>query len=89
MTIGRLGGGANIEIDDPEVSRLHCAVEVRRDAILLHDLRSKNGTYLGDSRVFAARLDESSKFRIGSSLLQVSIQRHKDAIDRESPPDAK
>lgn len=73
VTIGRLGGGADIEIDDEKVSRLHCAVEVRRDAILLHDLRSTNGTYLDDSRVFAARLEAMSTFRIGSSLLQVSI----------------
>ena len=73
VTIGRSGGGADIEIDDPKVSRLHCAVEVRRDAILLHDLRSMNGTYIDNSRVFAARLEEKSKFRIGSSLLQVSI----------------
>lgn len=71
VTVGRPGGGADIEIDDPEISRLHCAVEVRRDAILLHDLRSTNGTYLGDSRVFAARLEQASTFRIGSSLLQV------------------
>jgi hypothetical protein len=73
MTIGRSGGGADIEIDDPEVSGLHCAVEVRRDAILLHDLHSRNGTYLGDSHVFAARLEEKSQFRIGSSLLQLGI----------------
>jgi predicted Zn finger-like uncharacterized protein len=73
MTIGRSGGGADIEIDDPEVSGLHCAVEVRRDAILLHDLHSRNGTYLGDSHVFAARLGQMSQFRIGSSLLQVEI----------------
>jgi pSer/pThr/pTyr-binding forkhead associated (FHA) protein len=73
MTIGRLGGDADIEIDDPEISRLHCAVEVRRDAILLHDLRSTNGTYLGDSRVLGARLDEMSRFRIGSSLLEVRV----------------
>jgi pSer/pThr/pTyr-binding forkhead associated (FHA) protein len=74
VTIGRLGGGGDIEIDDPEISRLHCAVEVRRDAILLHDLRSTNGTYLGDSRVFAARLEEMSTFRVGSSLLQMSSE---------------
>jgi len=43
-TIGRKGGGADIEIDDPEVSRSHCAIEVRPDGILLHDLRSTNGT---------------------------------------------
>jgi len=29
VTIGRLGGGADIEIDDSEVSRSHCAIEVR------------------------------------------------------------
>ena len=73
MTIGRLGGGADIEIDDPEASRLHCAIEVRRDAILLHDLGSTNGTYLGDSRVLVTRLEQMSKFRIGSSFLQLTI----------------
>lgn len=71
MTIGRLGGGADIEIDDPEVSRLHCSVEVRRDAIFLQDLRSKNGTFIDGARVFAAQLDESSRFRIGSTVLRI------------------
>lgn len=70
-TIGRLGGGADVEIDDPEVSRSHCALEVRRDGILLHDLRSLNGTYLRNSRVSVARLDGTSGFRIGASQLQV------------------
>jgi hypothetical protein len=73
VTIGRLGGGADIEIDDAEVSRVHCAVEVRRDTILLHDMRSTNGTYLGDSRVFSARLEDRSTFRVGSTILQVSF----------------
>jgi Inner membrane component of T3SS, cytoplasmic domain len=68
-TIGRIGGGADIEIDDPEVSRAHCAVEVRRDGILLHDLRSTNGTYLRNSRVSVARLEKASKFRIGVSQI--------------------
>jgi len=71
MTIGRLGGGADIEIDDPEVSRLHCSVEVRNEAILLQDLRSKNGTFIDGARVFAAHLDESSRFRIGSTVLRI------------------
>jgi hypothetical protein len=70
-TIGRLGGGADVEIDDPEVSRSHCAVEVRRDGILLHDLRSLNGTYLRNSPVSVARLDGILKFRIGASELEV------------------
>jgi len=73
VTIGRLGGGADIEVDDAEVSRVHCAVEVRRDTILLHDMRSTNGTYLGDSRVFSARLEDGSTFRVGSTILHVSF----------------
>jgi hypothetical protein len=71
MTIGRMGGGADIEIDDPEVSRLHCSIEVRRDAILLQDLRSKNGTFIDGSRVFAARLEETSQFQVGATVLRI------------------
>ncbi len=77
MTIGRLHGGADIEIDDPEVSRSHCAVEVRRDTILLHDLKSTNGTYVEDSRVFATQLESMSTFRIGNSTIQIRIVGNK------------
>ncbi len=72
-TIGRAGGGADIEIDDAEVSRLHCSIEVREDTILLHDLRSMNGTFIGETRVMAGRLEHLSTFRIGTTVLQVSI----------------
>jgi pSer/pThr/pTyr-binding forkhead associated (FHA) protein len=70
-TIGRAGGGADIEIDDPEVSRSHCAIEVRQDGILLHDLRSTNGTYLRGSPITVIRLAPMSIFRIGTSHLRV------------------
>jgi pSer/pThr/pTyr-binding forkhead associated (FHA) protein len=73
MTIGRMGGDADIQIEDPEVSRLHCSVEVRGEAILLHDLHSTNGTFLGNSRVLSARLKKMSRIRIGSSYLQIEI----------------
>ena len=71
-TIGRLGGGADLEIDDPEVSRSHCAIEVRPEGILLHDLRSTNGTYLRGSRISVFRLASTSIFRIGNSHLQLT-----------------
>lgn len=73
VTIGRLGGGADFEIDDAEVSRLHCTLEVRDGAIYLHDLSSTNGTFIGEARVFATRLEHLSKFRIGATILQVSV----------------
>lgn len=50
-TIRRKGGGADTELDDPEISRSHCAIEVGTEGILLHDLRSTNGTYLRGSPV--------------------------------------
>jgi len=78
-TIGRLGGGADIEIDDPEISRSHCALEVRSDAILLHDLRSTNGTYHGDNRVSVIALEPLSHFRIGSSFLQLKLLKLQDS----------
>jgi hypothetical protein len=70
-TIGRRGGGADVEIDDPTISRSHCAIEIRRDGVLLHDLRSTNGTYLRNSGVSVVRLEPMSTFRIGTSLLQL------------------
>jgi predicted Zn finger-like uncharacterized protein len=73
VTIGRLGGGADFEIDDPEVSRTHCAIEVRQDVILLHDLSSTNGTFIGETRILAGRLRDKSKFRIGSTFLLVNV----------------
>lgn len=73
MTIGRVGGKADIQIDDPEVSRLHCAVEVRGNTILLSDLGSTNGTFVDNSRVLATRLNKMSQFRVGSSYLEIDI----------------
>jgi hypothetical protein len=76
VTLGRMRGGADIEIDDPQVSRLHCAIEVKGDAVFLRDLRSTNGTYIAGRRVLATRLDDSAEFRIGSSALRIDIASH-------------
>ncbi len=76
VTIGRLRGGADFEIDDPMISRLHCAVEVKNDTVYLRDLRSTNGTYVADKRVLATQIDDSTEFRIGTSTLRVSIRPH-------------
>jgi hypothetical protein len=57
VSIGRSGGGADIEIDDPQVSALHCAVGVKNEVIRLCDLDSRSGTYFEDERV-----DQDRKF---------------------------
>ncbi len=65
--------GAKSGIDDPNVSRLHCALGVRHDVIRLCDLDSTNGTYVNDECIQAAELEHLSEFRVGSSLLLVTI----------------
>jgi pSer/pThr/pTyr-binding forkhead associated (FHA) protein len=74
VTIGRLRGGADIEIDDPKVSRLHCAIEVTNDSVLLRDLRSTNGTFIGERRIQSIQLQQSAEFRIGETKIRVAIQ---------------
>lgn len=83
-TIGRMHAGADIQIDDPEVSRVHCALAVRREAILLQDLGSTNGTYVNGSRVLAIQLEPMSAFCIGDSVLQVKVLSERDIAGKTS-----
>lgn len=73
VVVGRVGGGADIQVDDPEISRQHCVVEVKRDEVCLSDLDSTNGTYIADQRVSRAELGHMSEFRSGASLFLVTI----------------
>jgi pSer/pThr/pTyr-binding forkhead associated (FHA) protein len=72
-SIGRTGGGADIEIDDPQVSALHCVVGVTHDMVQLCDLNSANGTYVDGERVQAAELGHLTEFCLGSTWLVVTI----------------
>ena len=64
---------ADIVIDDKEISRWHCAIEIKDDVISLRDLESTNGTFFADERVRVAELKHLSEFRIGTSVILVSV----------------
>jgi uncharacterized Zn finger protein len=70
--IGRKG--ADIALEDPEISRHHCVVEVRERNVNLKDLDSTNGTFFEGERARAAVLQEGAIFRIGSSLIRVTFR---------------
>ena len=72
VTVGRKG--ADIPLNDPEISRHHCLLEVRDTIINLKDLDSTNGTFYDEERVRAAVLRDSTEFRIGGSLIRVNFQ---------------
>ncbi len=67
--------GADIPLNDPEISRHHCLLEVRETYINLKDLDSTNGTFLDEERVRAAMLRDGTEFRIGGSVIRVNFQK--------------
>jgi predicted Zn finger-like uncharacterized protein len=71
VILGRAGGDFNI--GDPNISRQHCAVEVKGEAVRLRDLDSTNGTFVGLERVRAAELRHLSEFRLGLTTVLVTI----------------
>ena len=67
--------GADIILKDPEVSRHHCLLEVKSGYINLKDLDSTNGTFFEEERVRAAMLQDGAEFRVGTSIIRVSLER--------------
>jgi pSer/pThr/pTyr-binding forkhead associated (FHA) protein len=72
VILGR--AGSDLPLNDPKVSRHHCSIEVRGDVVRLRDLDSTNGTFFAEERVRAAELRNMSEFRIGSSLILLTIR---------------
>jgi pSer/pThr/pTyr-binding forkhead associated (FHA) protein len=71
-TIGRKG--ADFALNDPEVSRQHCVLEVREGFVNLKDLDSTNGTFFEEERVRAALLKDGAEFRVGSTTIRLSLR---------------
>ncbi|MFI8169275.1 FHA domain-containing protein [Streptomyces sp. NPDC085931] len=74
IRIGR-SADADVPLDDPDVSRLHCAVTVAADGrVSVADLDSTNGTTLDGARVGrrAVPLAPGALLRIGESALRLA-----------------
>jgi hypothetical protein len=72
IVIGRKG--ADFALNDPEISRHHCVLEVRDRFVNLKDLDSTNGTFFEEERVRAAVLEDGAEFRVGSSAIRLTFQ---------------
>jgi serine/threonine protein kinase len=73
--IGRNGGraSADIELSDPEVSRTHALVECHGSRVVIRDLGSTNGTFVGESRIEEQTLEDKSEFRIGGTRIMLIV----------------
>ena len=65
---------SDIPVDDPEISRHHCVLEVRESYANLKDLDSTNGTFFEEERVRAAMLQNEAEFRIGNSVIRFTLE---------------
>jgi pSer/pThr/pTyr-binding forkhead associated (FHA) protein len=77
VTIGR--SDCDVVLDDTELSRQHALIAINGTRARLQDLGSTNGTYVGESRVDQAALEDRSEFRIGTHELLFVM------TDREGP----
>ncbi|MGH9399065.1 MAG: FHA domain-containing protein [Thermoanaerobaculia bacterium] len=71
VVIGR--EGADINLDDPEISRAHAAVEIAGDEVTVVDLGSTNGTFIGEEQVSEAPLKNQSEFTVGETTLMLIV----------------
>ncbi len=82
ITIGR-SADADVPLDDPDVSRLHCAVTLADDGrVTVGDLGSTNGTTLDGAPVDGRplRLAPGALLRIGESTLRLSTSADPDPL---------
>jgi len=72
--------GAAIVVADPEVSALHCELRAVGEGILVKDLGSTNGTFLGPVRVREAIVATPAELTVGQSkiLLEPQAKRRVD-----------
>lgn len=69
LTLGR-SQEAGITLSDPYASRVHAALEVGANSVLLKDQGSAGGTYVNGERVPEATLSHGDTIRVGESELR-------------------
>jgi DNA-binding NtrC family response regulator len=88
IVVGR-DAGAQIVVADPEVSAIHCELRAVSEGILVRDLGSTNGTYVGPLRVHEAVITVTSEVTVGRTkiLIEPTAKRRVDVgfADRFGP----
>jgi EmrB/QacA subfamily drug resistance transporter len=70
LVIGR--EGADVSIDDPEISRRHAVVRVVEGSLVVEDLNSLNGTWVNGRRIALPTLVEpGDAITVGSTVLEI------------------
>jgi pSer/pThr/pTyr-binding forkhead associated (FHA) protein len=71
--IGR-SEAADVQIDDPTISKKHCQIEIHnKDKMTIKDLASSNGTRLNDQYISAVKIRHGDIIRVGDTLIKIII----------------
>lgn len=89
FVIGR-EADCDLALDDPRVSRHHAQLEfLENGRVVLRDLGSANGTYVGDQRIEGGVwFDVPGSFRMGRTMLRVESDSHADLTIAGADPGA-
>jgi diguanylate cyclase (GGDEF)-like protein len=60
---------AEIQVDDPSISRRHCLLLHREGRLHLEDLESRNGTRVNGVKVKSAQLSDGDRLQVGSNTV--------------------
>jgi len=71
--IARVGAasGNQLRLNDPTVSRVHCEIRVRPDAIVVKDSGSTNGTFVEGVRLREGEVRPGALVRVGASAFRI------------------
>jgi len=69
IVIGRTGGAADLALNDPKISALHCELRLETGGYRLRDLSSTNGTHVRGVRVVEAWLSPGATIALGKSAI--------------------
>lgn len=70
VRIGR-GAGVDVRVDDVCVSRVHCEIVAEGGKVVVHDLKSKNGTFVNGVRKEFSELSQDDVLSLGASRFVV------------------
>ena len=72
VTIGRTG--ADLALNDTEVSRIHAAIEIRDVTYVLEDMKSTNGTLVEEQKISGqVELMNQGEFQIGGTIIMLIV----------------
>lgn len=83
VTIGRQADN-DVVLPEKVASRKHCVIEQNGGTFLVKDLKSHNGTWIGDNRILKANMSFGDAIRIGGTVIRLLPDEVQDPVGEET-----